>query len=154
MTVLSAQTIRHRSRMENIIYPFYERAEFDRLTYGLGPAGYDVTVDSPHEAGIHLNPGFHLFSTIEYITLPDDLLAVIHDKSTWARRNISVKNTIVDPGFRGYLTLEVTNGSDITWFLPQGTPIAQLVFHKLDEPTEEPYCGKYQYQEQGPQEAR
>lgn len=32
--------------------------------------------------------------------------------------------------------------------------IAQVVFHRLDEPAEQPYAGKYQDQEQGPQGAR
>ena len=35
-----------------------------------------------------------------------------------------------------------------------GDPIAQIAFEYLDLPTDQPYVGKYQHQERGPQDAR
>jgi len=45
----------------------------------------------------------------------------------------------VDPGFRGSLTLEITNFNSVPIVLRPGLPIAQLSFMALDEPAERPY---------------
>ena len=147
MTVLSAQTIRRRV----MVSPFYERTQVNGLSFGLSTAGYDVRIAED----IWMWPGrFVLASTIEHFDIPDDLLAIVHDKSTWARRGLTVQNTVVESGWKGYLTLELTLHSWRPIRLRAGDPIAQIVFHKLDEPTELPYSGKYQNQPAGPQRAR
>ena len=63
-------------------------------------------------------------------------------------------NTVIEPGWRGFLTLELRNMSNKKIFIPNGCPIAQVVFHRLDQECEKPYSGKYQDQERGPQGAR
>jgi dCTP deaminase len=73
------------------------------------------------------------------------------DKSTLVRQGITVQNTIAEPGWRGHLTLEVVNHTRSHIVIPVGAPIAQVVFETLDEPTLQPYEGKYQAQERGPQ---
>lgn len=87
--------------------------------------------------------------------MPTDVGARVHDKSSWARKFIVVQNTWIDPGWRGYLTLEISSRQ---WWrfqrIKAGTPIAQVVFDELDKFTDEPYEGKYQDQEYGPQPAR
>lgn len=148
--ILSAQSIRNR----NIFVPFCERTEVNGMTYGLGPASYDIRLDEAVEI---LANDFVLCSSLEYFSMPDDVLGVVHDKSTLVRQGICVQNTIIDPGWCGYLTLELTNhrrGSEAYKHIAAGTPIAQIVFHLLDETTEAPYAGKYQNQARGPQEAR
>ena len=45
----------------------------------------------------------------------------------------------VDPGFRGTLTLEITNLTRVPIILWPGKPIAQLSFMTLDRPAERPY---------------
>jgi hypothetical protein len=45
----------------------------------------------------------------------------------------------VDPGFRGTLTLEITNLTRVPIVLWPGKPIAQLSFMGLDRPAERPY---------------
>ena len=151
MTVLSAQSIRKRG----IFDPFHERTIHNGMTFGLGPAGYDVRIaEEINLSGNLFGPfRFMLASTVEHFTMPDDCLAYVKDKSTWARQGVLVQNTIIEPGWRGILTLELSyEGHDVV-NIPAGTPIAQVVFHKLDEPTEIPYSGKYQDQEAGPQPA-
>ena len=68
------------------------------------------------------------------------------------------QNTIFDPGWRGYATLELTNHDRSALAILAGDPIAQVVCHLLTEPTTQPYgfngMGKYQDQEAGPQPAR
>ena len=142
MTILSAQYIRRR----RIFTPFHERTVAHGMTFGLGPAGYDVRIAED----MHLRPGdFALASTMEHFAIPDDVLAIVHDKSTWARRGLCVQNTVAEPGWRGFLTLELTNHGAGTITIRTGMPIAQIVLHRLDEPTEQPYAGKYQDQRAG-----
>ena len=127
--------------------PWYPRTRHNGLTYGLGPAGYDIRCAET----ITLHGGdFCLASSMEWFNMPLDLLAHVCDKSTWARRGLFVQNTIIEPGWRGYLTLELTyhGGSSIEIY--SGDPIAQIVFHRLSAPTERPYNGKYQDQPSGP----
>lgn len=145
--ILSAQSIQARF---GLITPFHFRSVEQGMTFGLGPAGYDVRVAER----MILQPGwFALASTIECFNMPTDLLATVKDKSSWARRGLCVQNTVIEPGWRGHLTLELTNhGVDILELLP-GMPIAQIIFQLLDQPTDAPYAGKYQDQKAGPQAA-
>lgn len=134
--------------------PMCEREVFAGLTFGVGPAGYDVRIAED----LWMWPGrFALASTIEYFQMPDDLLAVVHDKSTWARCGLFVQNTVIEPGWTGHLTLELTKKGLLRrpfLHLRSGMAIAQVIFHRLEEPAARPYRGKYQDQEPGPQEAR
>ena len=137
--ILSSQSIRRRG----ILTPFFERSKSHGMSYGLGPAGYDVRI----RESMHLAPGqAKLASTLEHFDMPADVLGMVADKSTWARRFLTVQNTIIEPGWTGYLTLELTNHSDVSIRLEEGMPIAQIIFHLLDEPTEQVYRGKYQGQ--------
>jgi len=149
MSVLSAQSIRRR----NIFEPFSERTRCENsgLTYGLSAAGYDVRI----KQGFQLQPGdFVLASTVEHFNIPTDCIAIVHDKSTLARLGLAVQNTVAEPGWRGYLTLELTNHNVYPITLFPGQPIAQILFHKLDVPTDQPYAGRYQDQEDYPVPAK
>jgi dCTP deaminase len=148
--ILSAQSIKLYG--ETLIFPFHAEQQVSPsgLTYGLGPCGYDVRV----EKGLTLSPGgFVLGSTIEYFNIPDHLAMRILDKSTWARQGLMVQTTIAEPGWKGYLTVELTNHSERDVTFKDGDAIAQVVFEQLDQPTDRPYQGKYQNQGNGPQPA-
>jgi dCTP deaminase len=137
--ILSAQSIRRRC----LVAPFHERTVSHGKTFGLSAAGYDVRI---REAVI-LRPGdFALASTLEHFHMTDDVLARVADKSSWARKGLTVQNTVIEPGWRGYLTLELANHGPNRLVIPEGSPIAQIIFELLDEPTEQPYAGKYQNQ--------
>ena len=144
--IASAQTIRRRQP----ISPFMERTINNGMTFGLGPAGYDIR--AAEEMTIYPG-GFSLGSSIEHFDIPLNWLGVVHDKSSWARKGLAVQNTVLEPGWRGFLTLEYTNHSRERIFIHTGDSIAQVVFHILDKPTEQPYRGKYQDQPSGPQGA-
>jgi dCTP deaminase len=136
-----------------MVLPFVERGVFDGMSYGLSVAGYDIRLDQD----VRISPGqFRLASTLERFSIPSDIMAIVHDKSSWARRGIALQNTVFEPGWSGYATLEISDhrqdGPEL--LISAGSPIAQLVFHQLVEPTAQPYCGKYQNQERGPQSAR
>ena len=149
--ILVGQSIRELG----IVIPTMERTVKDGMTFGLSPAGYDVRVEFDSQGLNHemtLDVGdFLLASTVEYFRMPTDLLGVVHDKSTWARRGLAVQNTVIEPGWHGYLTLELTNHGREPVTIMRGSPIAQILFHVLSEPVEG-YQGKYQNQSRGPRE--
>lgn len=139
------------------------------VSYGLAEAGYDIRIKQDikftsalYPTGrvhkIYLDGQFYsegrfvIASAIEEFAMPTDLVGVVHDKSTWARKGLSVFNTVIEPGWFGELTLElVYHGSD-TLHIPAGCGIAQVIFHTLEESAT--YSGKYQGQSGGPTPAR
>jgi dCTP deaminase len=140
--ILSAQTIRQLA-LDGMIQPFFERTIRAGKTYGLGPCTYDMTIAQT----LTLKPGeFALASTIEKVSMPHNVCASVLDKSSWARKGLSVFNTHFDPGFQGYPTIELSNRGNETIILPIGAPICQFKFELLDHSTIIPYTGKYQNQ--------
>ena len=145
--ILPAQYIKHLCLTQGMVVPFNERTVVDGMSFGLSAASYDMRIAQT----CILDPGeFMLASTVEQFRMPNHVLGIVHDKSTWARRGIATQNTLIDPGWHGYLTLELSNHSDKQIAIYSGQPIAQIVFHLLKEPTEQPYNGKYQNQQSGP----
>lgn len=143
--ILSGQTIREYAKNEWLIAPFVERTQHPKgSSYGVGPASYDVRIAQDL---IVRHGEFELASTLERFRMPAGVAATVHDKSTHARKGLAVQNTFIDPGWEGWLTLELSNHRhDYDIYLVEGEPIAQIVFHFLDEAAAEPYKGKYQDQ--------
>ena len=89
-----------------------------------------------------IHPGeFVLGRTLEVVALPDDVVSRIEGKSSVGRLGLIVHATagFIDPGFRGSLTLEITNLTRIPIKLYPRLPIAQLSFMALDRAAERPY---------------
>jgi dCTP deaminase len=89
-----------------------------------------------------IHPGeFVLGRTLEYVELPTDVVARIEGKSSLGRLGLIVHATagFVDPGFKGTLTLEITNLTRVPIKLYAGRAIAQLSFMALDAPALRPY---------------
>ncbi len=95
-----------------------------------------------------LLPGqFVLATTMEYISLPDDLTAFVEGRSSLGRMGLFIQNAgWVDPGFRGEITLELYNANRCAIELTAGRRVGQLVFARMDAPALRPYDGKYQGQ--------
>ena len=136
-------------------------------SFGLGEAGYDIRIKQQiefiqnkvfiGEPIIDKNDSFSwtirkgrfcIVSSIEEFHMPDNLVAIVHDKSTWARQGLSVFNTVIEPGWKGYLTLELVYHGEKDLIIPAGSGIAQVVFHQLSIPAN--YAGKYQNQPDHP----
>jgi len=108
-----------------------------------------------------LHPGeFVLGSTLERITLPDDLVARLEGKSSLGRLGLLIHSTagFVDPGWDGHVTLELSNVANLPITIYYGMKIGQLSFMRLTEPAATPYGSdglgsKYQGQ-QGPTPSR
>ncbi|QYW01890.1 dCTP deaminase [Stenotrophomonas phage Piffle] len=136
------------------------------VSYGLGEAGYDIRIKQEvsfkhgnhapiivrvwdDEANHSAEAGrFALASAIEEFQMPPHLMGIVHDKSTWARRGLSVFNTVIEPGWKGFLTLELVYHGNSELIIPAGSGIAQVVFHELA--CNSRYNGKYQNQEDQP----
>ena len=89
-----------------------------------------------------IHPGeFVLGRTLEWVSIPDDIVARIEGKSSLGRLGLIVHATagFVDPGFEGTLTLEITNLTRVPIKLYADRPIAQLSFMTLDRAAERPY---------------
>lgn len=164
--ILSAQAIRRRCVGGDLIRPFTERTVVNGKSFGLSSCGYDVRVEfavgkmfefsAPYQMTPHVwVPGrtFLLAATMERFVMPHDVMGVVHDKSSWARKGLTVQNTVIEPGWRGFLTLELVYHGTGELIVLAGDPIAQIVFHQLDDYTSQPYGGKYQDQARGPQDA-
>lgn len=124
------------------------------VSYGLGEAGYDIRI----KQDVRFTPWhaqfkrFVLASAIEEFQMPSHLVGIVHDKSTWARRGLSVFNTVIEPGWKGFLTLELVYHGNDELIIPAGSGIAQVVFHETA--CNARYNGKYQNQEDEPVGAR
>ena len=145
--ILPAQALRKLKPVR----PFHERSVKNGMTYGLGPAGYDVRI--AQDVVLYAYQ-FSLASTMEEFDTPNDTVAFVHDKSTWARKGLSLFNTVIEPSWRGFLTLELVNNTSNTLTIPAGSPIAQVIWMRLEEATDQPYSGRYQNQEAGPVAAK
>lgn len=133
------------------------------VSYGLTEAGYDIRIKQRitfapatlhSTAMVYVDKGpprpgrFVIASAIEEFDMPTDLVGVVHDKSTWARRGLSVFNTVIEPGWRGWLTLELVYHGHEKLIIEAGSGIAQVLFHRLSLTAS--YDGKYQDQPDHP----
>ena len=108
-----------------------------------------------------LHPGeFVLGSTLERVTLPDDLVARLEGKSSLGRLGLLIHSTagFIDPGWDGHVTLELSNVANLPITIYPEMKIGQLSFVQLSEPAEQPYGSagigsKYQGQ-RGPTPSR
>ena len=119
---------------DNHKYPFIdpsqEQPDLTRLV--------EVEPDDPFV----LHPGeFVLASTVEQVTLPDDIAARVEGKSSLGRLGLLTHATagFVDPGFTGHVTLELSNVATLPIKLWPGMKIGQLCFFQLSSAAEHPY---------------
>ncbi|WEV76910.1 dCTP deaminase [Janibacter cremeus] len=132
-----------------VIDPAQDQSDLTRL----------IEVD-PAE-GFVLHPGeFVLGSTLETVTLPDDLAARVEGKSSLGRLGLLTHATagFVDPGFSGHVTLELSNVATLPIRLWPGMKIGQLCFFRLSSPAENPYgsaaYGSHYQGQRGPTASR
>lgn len=118
----------------------------------ISPYDHIVTFDENYHQVKITEGRFILGSTVEEFDMPNGLVGIVHDKSTWARQGLSVFNTVIEPGWKGFLTLELAFKGRKGRFLPRGTGIAQVIFHQTSDSAR--YTGRYQNQEDNPVESK
>jgi deoxycytidine triphosphate deaminase len=99
--------------------------ELDELTFKLAPDTY------------------YLCLTRESVNMPEDLIAFILQRSTLFRCGVSLRTAVVDPGYRGGLTIGIKNEGPCEFKLKRGARIAQIVFSEVKGDADK-YSGKYQ----------
>jgi dCTP deaminase len=128
------------------------------VSWGMSEAGYDIRIkqdiifhpeNAVEKAGVWVDGAyamgrFAIASSVEEFQMPSVLAGIVHDKSTWARRGLSVFNTVIEPGWNGFLTLELVYHGRQVLHIPAGAGIAQVVFHVVSDKAS--YDGKYQNQ--------
>lgn len=73
-----------------------------------------------------------LASTLEFIALPKDLMAYVVGRSSWGRLGLIIATaTMVDPLYRGVITLELINVGRLPIHLYPCARVAQLVLHAV-----------------------
>ena len=89
-----------------------------------------------------LHPGeFVLGQTLEWVELPDDLVARLEGRSSLGRLGLLIHSTAgsVDPGWKGNLTLELSNVANLPIALYSGMKIGQISFFQMSSAVERPY---------------
>ena len=169
---------KHLLALQPILEMEPSKKQVHGTSYGLAEAGYDIRIKQsvlfhPHgypewsdgpcvatkwreedgsQRGEFRHGRFALASAIEEFRMPNNLVGIVHDKSTWARKGLSVFNTVIEPGWNGFLTLELVYHGNDTLTIPAGSGIAQVLFHELQSPGA--YEGKYQNQKDEPVHAK
>ncbi len=87
--------------------------------------------------------GFYLFKTVEKINMPSDLVAFMFPRSTLFRCGISLRTAVIDPGYKGELTVGLFNESEREVKLEKHARVAQLVLANVSGGTKL-YEGRYQ----------
>lgn len=147
-----------------------EKVRGPHSSHGLTECGYDIRIQQ--QIHFHYNNGvpeihwydpvtkesgvksgrFILANAIEEFQMPTNLVGVVHDKSTWGREGVAVQNTVIEPGWKGFLTLEISFQDNKDVIISAGDGIAQVIFDQIVLPAN--YGdGKYQNQERRPVEA-
>ena len=101
-----------------------------------------------------VHPGeFVLATTLEHVEIPDDLVARLEGRSSIGRLGIVIHSTAgyIDPGFKGRITLEISNLGRIAVALYPGMRICQIAFEEMSSPVSEGYGMKRTAKYQGQQ---
>jgi len=109
--------------------------------FRLNPAGVDLRVDR----NIQLKPKQQsLVASMERIELSDRIVGFLHLRSSLAREGLFASLALVDPGFRGQLTVSLYNSGDSAVNLVKGERFIQLSLLRLGKPAINKYAGRYQ----------
>jgi dCTP deaminase len=128
---------RHFRVFANTRYPYIDvRKPMEDLTELVEAIGDEPFILHPGE--------FVLGTTVERVTIPDYLVGRLEGKSSLGRLGLLIHSTagFVDPGFRGHLTLELSNVANLPITLYPGMKIGQISLFRMSSPAENPYGSK------------
>jgi len=176
MAIKPDKWIKKMALEEKMIDPFVEdQVRENVISYGVSSYGYDVRIADEYKIFTNLNStivdpkhfdpksfvdfkgevcivppnSFALGRTIEYFRIPRKTMTICVGKSTYARCGIITNVTPLEPGWEGYITLEVSNTTPLPAKIYSGEGIAQILFFESDEECLTSYAdkkGKYQGQ--------
>ena len=176
MAIKADKWIKKMALEEKMIDPFVEsQVRENVISYGVSSYGYDVRIADEYKIFTNLNStivdpkqfdpksfvdfkgevcivppnSFALGRTIEYFKIPRKTMAICVGKSTYARCGIITNVTPLEPGWEGYVTLEISNTTPLPAKIYSGEGITQILFFESDEECLASYAdrkGKYQGQ--------
>jgi len=99
----------------------------------------------PFGSEYQLHPrSFVLGITLEWLRLPKNIAGYLIGRSSWGRRGLIIATAAgVHPGFKGCLTLELSNVGEIPLTIAPGLAICQLCLHSTEEVTDTIDCSKF-----------
>jgi dCTP deaminase len=91
---------------------------------------YQDYLRRPPGSAFYLHPGeFAIARTLEYVTLPEGISAQVAGRSSWGRLGLVIQTApLIQPSFRGTITLELANVGTVPIVLYVGLRIAQVMF--------------------------
>ena len=173
MSIKSDKWIRQNSIENNMIEPFEEKqVSENKISYGVSSYGYDIRVADEYKIFTNVNNSvvdpknfddnsfvdfkgdvcivppnsFALARSVEYFKIPRNVLTICVGKSTYARCGIIVNVTPLEPGWEGYVTLEISNTTPLPAKIYSNEGLCQVLFFESDEQCEVSYkdkSGKY-----------
>jgi dCTP deaminase len=176
MSIRSDRWITRMAKEHGLIDPFEEgQVRKGVVSYGVSSYGYDTRVSDEFKIFTNVNSSivdpkdfdpasfvdvktdvcivppnsFALAHTVEYFRMPRNVLAICLGKSTYARCGIIVNVTPFEPGWEGYVTIEISNTTPLPAKIYANEGIAQVIFFEADEECAVSYAdrsGKYQKQ--------
>ncbi|MCL4366544.1 dCTP deaminase [Patescibacteria group bacterium] len=100
--------------------------------------------DKKIQKEIVIKPGqYYLVQTVESVNTPLDLMPIVHTRTSLFRAGLLLLNSKTDPGYKGKLTMGLTNLSPFAVKLQMGARICNIVFHKIKGKTVK-YRGQHQ----------
>lgn len=109
--------------------------------FRINPAGVDLRIDR----NVRLKPKRQLLvASIERVELSENIVGFLHLRSSLAREGLFASLALVDPGFRGQLTVSLYNAGDSAVNLAEGERFIQLSLLRLGKPAIKKYSGRYQ----------
>lgn len=176
MSIKADKWIKRMALEHGMIEPFVsEQVRENVISYGLSSYGYDVRIADEFKIFTNINStivdpkhvdprslvdfqddvciippnSFALGRTVEYFRIPNKVMTICVGKSTYARCGIITNVTPLEPGWEGFVTLEISNTTPLPAKIYAGEGIAQILFFESDEECLISYAqkqGKYQAQ--------
>jgi dCTP deaminase len=168
--------IKRLAKEQGMIDPFVDTQVRDGIiSYGVSSYGYDIRVSDEFKifTNIHspvVDPkefdpkayvdfkgeiciippnSFVLARSVEMMRMPPNVTGVVLCKSTYIRAGILIPTTVLEAGWEGIITLEITNVTPLPAKVYANEGIAQILFFEGDEACDTSYAdrkGKYQNQ--------
>ncbi|MDI6867499.1 dCTP deaminase [Methanoculleus sp.] len=132
MILSSSEIVRRLHDGDLVIEPYHSASQ--------QPASYDLRAA---ETIVFPRGVCTLVASIERVELPTDLAGTLRCRSSFARRGLLLGGGFIDPGFRGHLTLCLTNTGREEIHLQEGDRIVQMILHEVLN-ADQTYAGRYQ----------
>lgn len=169
MSIKADRWIRRLALEHGMIEPFVENQVRDGvISYGLSSYGYDMRIANEFKVFTNIyntlvDPknfdsrsfvdiqedhcdippnSFALARSVEFFRIPENVLCIVLGKSTYARTGIILNCTPLEPGWRGYITLEISNTTPLPARIYANEGIGQVLFFESDEQCEVSYVDK------------